>query len=388
MTPLQRARLSAGVCFFIFGGLLSTWVSRIPVIQYQLHLDTAELGIALLASPVGQLLAMQLIPGLVHRWTSATTTRCAALATGVSVVLLGLANSLVTLTAFLALFGLTLGALDISMNTQAVAIERRYGRPIMSGLHGVYSLGVLGGAALGSLAAGLGVSPLPHFIAAAGLFSLLTALGTGSLLGASADSAVDASSAEPDSRSESLRVKDHRLLIAVGVIGFCSLFAEGAVDNWSGVFLHQVRHSSFGIAPLGVAMCGIGMAVGRFSGDAVIARWGRPRTLQWASVVATGGMLLALVGGSVASALAGYAVFGLGVATIVPIAFTVAGNTPGVSPAWALSRVSAMAYTGQLLSPAVIGLVAHASGLTIALAIPTVLLLAVAPLSRVARSRT
>jgi fucose permease len=385
MKPLQQARLSAAACFFILGGLLSTWVSRIPVIQHQLHLDTAELGIALLASPVGQVLAMQLIPGLVHRWTSATTARCAALATGVSVVLLGVANSLVTLTAFLALFGLTLGALDISMNTQAVAIERRYGRPIMSGLHGVYSLGVLGGAALGSLAAGLGVSPLPHFVAAAGLFSLLTVLGTGSLLGASADTAVDAN---PDSGSETLRLKDHRLLIAVGVIGFCSLFAEGAVDNWSGVFLHQVRHSSFGIAPLGVAMCGIGMAVGRFSGDAVIARWGRPRTLQWASVVAAGGMLLALVGGSVASALAGYAVFGLGVATIVPIAFTVAGNTPGVSPAWALSRVSAMAYTGQLLSPAVIGLVAHASSLAVALAIPTILLLAVAPLSRVARSRT
>jgi fucose permease len=370
----------------VFGALLATWVSRIPLIQNKLHLSNAELGVALLGAPVGQVLAMGLTPRFVHRWSSATTARWATLATGGCTVLLGLAGGLTTLTLFLVLFGFALGTLDICMNTQGVAVERRYGRPVMSGLHGVYSVGVLVGAALGAAAAALGVEPVAHFAAASCLFELVAVLGTRDLLGRSADVAIDSTSdqAIPQRRP---RLRQHPTLIAVGVVAFCSLFAEGAVDNWSGVFLHQVEHSSFGIAPLGTAMTGVGMAIGRFAGDGVIAHWGRAKTLLWASLVASAGMVLAVAGGSVPAALAGYALFGLGVATIVPIAFTVAGNTLGVTPAWALSRVSTMAYAGQLSSPAVIGLVAHTTGLSWALAIPAMLLVVVAPLSRVARGR-
>ncbi len=386
LTPLQRARISTATVFFVFGALLATWVSRIPVIQSKLHLSNAELGIALLGAPVGQLLAMGVTPRFVHRWSSATAARWAILATGGCTVLLGLAGSLTTLTLFLVLFGFTLGTLDICMNTQAVAVERRYGRPVMSGLHGVYSVGVLVGAAFGALAAGLGVVPVAHFAVAACVLGLVAVVGARDLLGRSADVAVDAT-ADSSTEARKPRLREHPTLIAVGVVAFCSLFAEGAGDNWSGVFLHQVEHASYGLAPLGTAMIGVGMAIGRFAGDGVIARWGRARTLFWASLVASGGIVLALAGGSVPAALAGYAVFGLGVATIVPISFTVAGNTSGVAPAWALSRVSTMAYVGQLSSPAIIGLVAHATGLSWALAIPAMLLVVVAPLSRVARGR-
>jgi MFS family permease len=387
LTSLQRARLSTATCFFVFGALLSSWVSRIPVVQHQLHLNSAQLGIALLGAPIGQVLALQLMPGFVHRWSSASAARWAVSAAGGCLIILGLARNLTELTVGLALFGAALGALDISMNTQGVAVERRYERPIMSGLHGVYSVGVLAGSSLGALAAALGVDPLAHFTVVACLFTAGTAFGTRDLLGPSADDVVDAGSGAPTTPSRGIRLREHPVLIAAGVVAFCSLFAEGAVDNWSGVFLHQVRHSSFAIAPLGLAMTSIGMAIGRFTGDAVIARWGRSATLFGSSLLSSGGMLIALVGGSVPAALAGYAVFGLGVATIVPIAFTVAGNTAGVPPAWALARASTMGYVGQLSSPAVIGLVAHATGLATALVIPTVLLLAVAPLSRIAGRR-
>jgi len=357
------------------------------VIQHELRLNSAQLGIALLGPPVGQVLAMGLIPGLVRRWSSATAGRWSAAAAGGCVILLGLARSLVVLTAFLALFGLALGALDICMNTQGVAVERRYERPIMSGLHGVYSVGVLVGALLGSVAAGLGVDPLAHFTFAACLFTVVTVVGTRDLLGRSADHVTDSKAQEPSTAPKGIRLREHPLLIAIGVVAFCSFFAEGAVDNWSGVFLHEVRHSSFAVAPLGTALTGIGMAAGRFSGDAVISRWERRRTLLCGSLVASAGMALTLVGGSIATTLAGYAVFGLGVATIVPIAFTIAGNTAGVPPAWALSRASTLGYTGQLSSPALIGLVAHVTSLSLALAIPAVLLLAVVPLSRLAPGR-
>ena len=242
MTPLHKARLSAMACFFAFGGFLSTWVSRIPTIEHRLGLNSAQLGIALLGSPVGQVLAMRLIPDLVHRWSSATTCRCAAVATGACVILIGLADGLLSLTVILALFGVALGTLDISMNTQGVAVERRYGRPILSGLHGTYCVGVLAGASLGALAAGLGVKPLPHFIVAAGLFTLVSLFGARWLLGSAADSAVDVP-AEPAAGPRGLRLREHPLLIAVGVVAFCSCFAEGAVDNWSAVYLHQARHS-------------------------------------------------------------------------------------------------------------------------------------------------
>lgn len=386
LTPLQRARISTATVFFVFGALLATWVSRIPVIQNKLHLSNGELGIALLGAPVGQLLAMGVTPRLVHRWSSATTTRRAILATGGCTVLLGLAGSLTALTVFLVLLGFTLGTLDICMNTQAVAVERRYGRPVMSGLHGVYSVGVLVGAAFGAGAAALGVVPVAHFAVATCLLGLVAVFGARDLLGRSADVAVDATTGSSIAHRRP-RLREHPTLIAIGVVAFCSLFAEGAADNWSGVFLHQVEHASYGLAPLGTAMVGVGMAIGRFAGDGVIARWGRAKTLLWASLVASAGIVLAVVGGSIPAALAGYAVFGLGVATIVPISFTVAGNTSGVAPAWALSRVSTMAYVGQLSSPAIIGLVAHTTGLSWALAIPAMLLVLVAPLSRVARGR-
>jgi fucose permease len=386
-TPLRRAALSTAACFFVFGALLSSWVSRIPVIQHQLHLNSAQLGIALLGAPVGQVIAMALIPGLVHRWSSATAARWAAAATAGSLILIGLARNLAELTACLVLLGLALGALDTCMNTQGVAVEREYGRPVMSRLHGVYSIGVLAGSSLGAIAAALGVDPLAHFAFAAVLFTLVTVFGTRGLLGASADDVVDAQPGASTVPARPFRLREHPGLIIVGVIAFCALFAEGAADNWSGVFLHQVRHSSYAIAPLGTAMTGIGMAIGRFSGDAVITRYGRPRTLLYGALISSGGMLLALVGNSIPAALAGYAVFGLGIATLVPIAFTIAGNTAGVSPTWALSRASAMGYVGQLSSPALIGIVAHSTGLTTALIIPTVLLLAIAPLSRFAAAR-
>jgi fucose permease len=254
-------------------------------------------------------------------------------------------------------------------------------------LHGVYSVGVLVGSALGAAAAGLGVDPLAHFAAATWVFGLVTVLATRDLLGPSADLGTDPRASTPSMVRRGPRLGQHPILIAAGVAAFCSFFAEGAVDNWSGVFLHRVEHSAFEIAPLGVAMTGVGMAIGRFSGDALVARWGRARTLLWASLLSSGGVVLVLTGGSIPAALAGYAVFGLGVATIVPIAFTVAGNTSGVPPAWALSRASTMGYAGQLSSPALIGLVARVTGLSWALAIPTALLLVVAPLSRVVRGR-
>ena len=382
MAELRPARRGVTLVFFVYGAVLATWVSRIPLIKENLELTTAELSLALLGSPVGLILATQLASAAVRRWTSATVTRWGAVAAAVAMVLPSFAWNLGSLAAALLLLGMSLGTLDIAMNTQGVAIERGYGRPIMSGIHGSYSVGVLVGASVGALAAHWEIDPRVHFAVAAVCLATLGVVGSRPLLGAEADTGT-----EPDDTTSGERRRPslarHPTLIALGVIAFCCLFAEGAVDDWSGVYLYEEQGASLGLAPLGAAACAVGMATGRFAGDAVIARLGRPGTLWRASLIAGAGMTLAVLAPGPGVAIVGYGVLGLGVATIVPIAFTLAGNAPGVPPAWAIARVTTLGYVGLFSSPPVIGLVAEAIGLAAALAIPAVLLLLVAPLSRV-----
>ena len=383
MAEPRRARRGVTVVFFVYGAVLATWVSRIPLIKQNLGLDTAQLSVALLGSPVGLIVATQLVSGLVGRFTSATVTRWGVVAASAAMVLPSLAWNLGSLAAALFVLGMALGSLDIAMNTQGVAIERGYARPIMSGIHGMYSVGVLAGALAGSLAAHAGVDPRIHFAVAAAVLAALGAAAAGSLLGAEADAAAD----HHEDARVAPRLAHHPALVALGAIAFCCLFAEGAVDDWSGVYLHEGQGASLGLAPLGAAACGIGMAIGRFGGDAVIARYGRPATLWRAALIAGAGMTLAVLAPGPGVAIAGYAVLGLGVATIVPIAFTLGGTAEGVPPAWAISRVTMLGYAGLFSSPPAIGLVAQVTGLAAALAIPAVLLVLVAPLSRFTTGR-
>src|SRR3954467_3498341 len=146
MPELRPARVGVTLIFFAYGGVLATWVSRIPLIKQELGLDTAQLSVALLGSPVGLVLATRRASALVRRWRSATVTRWAAVAACVAMTLPAFAWSLGSLACALFLLGMSLGTLDIAMNTQGVAIERGYDRPIMSGIHGSYSVGVLAGA--------------------------------------------------------------------------------------------------------------------------------------------------------------------------------------------------------------------------------------------------
>ena len=237
MAELRPARRAVAVVFFVYGGVFATWVSRIPLIKQELGLDNAHLSLALLGSLAGLILAMGFVAPLVGRWSSATVTRGAVLAACVSVVLPALAWNLGSLGVALFLLRMSLGTLDIAMNTQGVGIERGYARPIMSGIHGVFSVGVLVGAGLGALAAHAGVDPLLHFTVAAVCLAALGIAGSRALLGAEVDAA-----SEPDLQAGApLRLSRHPSLVALGVIAFCCLFAEGAVDDWSGVYCTRSR---------------------------------------------------------------------------------------------------------------------------------------------------
>jgi MFS family permease len=170
-------------------------------------------------------------------------------------------------------------------------------------------------------------------------------------------------------------------LILAGLVAFCAFFAEGAVQDWSGVYLRESQGASFGTAALGAAACGVGMAVGRVFGDRLIARVGRAAILWRTALIATLGIGIAVGAPSPGMAIVGYAVLGVGVAVIVPVAFTLAGNTPGAPSSWAMGRVTMIAYAGLFAGPPIIGAAAAATSLTVALVVPAILLLSIVPLS-------
>jgi fucose permease len=378
----RHARVAITLLFLVNGALVASWISRIPLIKEKLGLDTGELGIALLGSPVGLLLAMRVSTRMVARLSSRVAVGISAAALAACLVLPALAWSLPSLTAALVFFGLTVGVLDITMNTQAVAVERWYGRSIIAGIHGAYSIGLLVGGAMGAAAAAGAVQPLTHFALSGLVFGLLGVVASAWLLRRSADMGPDRPSADsPAGQSWNTR------LVMLGLIAFCALLVEGSVADWSGIYLHELLGASLGLAALGAAACGAGMVLGRFVSDPLIARFGHHTVLSRGAVLAVVGMLIGVAAPNPEVALAGYGLLGIGIAPAMPIATILGAVTTGLSPTWAISRLTTAGYAGHLTGPPFIGLVAHETSLGFALLIPALAAFLIVPLNRMATAR-
>ncbi|MGC4952516.1 MFS transporter [Actinomadura citrea] len=368
ITTLTRARVAVTLAFAAHGLLGAAWVARIPQIKEHLGLSEGAMGVALLGAPVGVVAAVRFAGRIVGRWGSRATTIAAGAAGALALVPLGLAWNLGGLILSLLLMGASLGLMDVGMNAQGVAVERGYGRPLMSGLHGSYSIGTLLAALAGSAAAHAGV-PVPlHLAVAAAVLITLLALGCRGLLDRSADEFP-----EPDEDAPVPARSPRRPLIMLGVIGLCSFVGEGAMADWSAIYLRENLGTGPGVAGLGYAGCAVAMTVGRLTGDQVVARFGPVPVLRGGSLVAALGLGLGLAAGDPTAAVAGFTLFGLGVAVVAPVTFSAAGNVPGVPPAAGISRVTGVGYLGLLGGPPVIGFIAQGVGLTWALAVPVAL---------------
>ncbi len=391
---LTRMRGAVGLRLFILGILDAAWWSQIALVKHDLQLSATGLSVALAGAPVGLLTAVRIVPPLVARSSSAIVLRWAVRLAPVSVVLIGLAHGVVALALTLVAFGVCNGAIDITVNVQAVALERLGGRAIMSRLHAMWSLGTLLGALAGAAAIGLGARPLGFFTAVAVVLVGLGTILSGALLGALADTP----SVAPEQRENG----GHRAgggtgsrpglrgrpgLVALGVIAFCGLFAEGSVSNWGGVMIHQVRHASFTVAALVTAGFGAGMLIGRLTGDAAIERLGRRPALIGAALSGAVVLCVAVLVPSVPASLSAFVVLGVLLATIVPSAFSLSAGVTGVPPAWTISQLTTIGYAGTFISPVLIGLVAGLSQLTVALLMPALLLLLVWPATQATRGR-
>jgi predicted MFS family arabinose efflux permease len=362
-----RARASVTGVFFLNGAVFSSWYARVPAIQDDLSLGPGELGIALLGAPVGLLLAQPLAGAVVARRGSRPLVAAAPLCVA-AVVLPALAVDAPTLLLAALAVGALNGVLDIAMNAQGVAVERAAGNRLFNSLHAAFSFGALAGASLAAVAAGAGVDPLPHLAAVA-------------IVGALAGAALAPGLLRDEGRPDAPRLaRPSRRLAALGVIAFCALLAEGAVFDWSGVYLATEAGAADGIAPLGLAAFSLAMGIGRLGGDAVAGRAGPASAVRGGAVLAALGVGLTLARTAPAAAIAGFALMGLGLSVVFPLTLLAAAGR-GAAAGPGLAAVSTVGYGGFLAGPPVIGLVAGATGLREALVLLPALCLAAAALA-------
>jgi hypothetical protein len=353
------------VVFAVHGAVQGTFAARIPWIKDHLGLGAGALGLALVCPAIGSMLSMPLAGRVVHRLGSRTALRlllgmwCSALA------LPALAPGLPWLCLALLVFGGSAGTADVVMNAVGVAVEERKGKSIMSGLHGMWSVGTLTGAAIGVPAAHAGLDGRAHL-----------ALMAAALLAVS----LAATARTPDIRSA--RDQDApprfalppRSALVIGAVGFCAVFAEGGSADWCAVYLREVAHASPAIAALAYTAFSCTMAATRLLGDLAVRRLGAAATVRAGGGVAAVGGLLVVAAGSPAPAIAGFGLVGVGIAVVVPLCFAAAGRR-GPVPSQAIAGVATVTYTSGLVAPAAIGGIAGASSLTASFGLVTVLML-------------
>jgi len=357
---MREARVALTFVFLADGVMVGSWASRIPAVKDGLGLTTSQLGGALFAMSLGALVSMPLAGWLDERVGSARIALVALLGGGSSLWLAGVAGSLGALVGALALFGAGFGAVNVAGNAQGIALERAYGRSILSSFHAAFSAGGLIGAAAGGLAAARGVEPPAHFAAVAVTLALV-AFGAGRLL------------PRADVGCETFAlVRPPRALLLLGCAAFFTLLAEGAAADWSAVYLRGSLGSTAAFAALGYTAFSLAMVASRLAGDRLDETIGPAALAGGGGVVSAVGLAAALAIGTTPAALVGFAAMGAGLGVMVPVIFRTAGTTPGVTPGIGIAAVSTIGFLGFLAGPPAIGIAADVIGLRAALAVVVV----------------
>lgn len=341
----------------------------VPFAKARLGLDDAELGGVLLCFGLGSTGAMPLAGWLSHRHGSRAVMAISGLVICAALPVLTVAPSALALAAALVMFGAALGVLDVAMNAHAVDVERRHGSPLMSGFHALFSLGGLAGS-LGMTALLTTGAPLVGSAAAIAVVLLVVVATQRDRLLAG----TGAGTTGPHTRL----AMPPPAAVLLGGLCLIVMLAEGAMLDWSAVFLSSARDVAVAHAGLGYAAFSVAIVAGRLLGDRITAAVGPVRVVRFGSLLAAAGFVIATALPWAATSLAGFVLVGLGAANVVPVLFSAAGRLPGTRPALALATVTAIGYAGVLAGPAAIGFVADASSLAAALSGLAVLLAGVA----------
>jgi hypothetical protein len=383
-SPSSRVRLLAAVAalFTFDGAVFGSWAARIPDVTTQVGASHTTLGLALLCVSVGALASMQLAGALCARLGAGLVAGASAVLICVAVALPGLARSLPELAAALLAFGAATGAVNVAANSAGVRIEAAGNLPIMPGLHAAFSFGGLLGAALGGLASGLG-PVAPHLLVVAGVGLLLTAVIAPVLVGGDVEQRpADAADAERADVAHPERTRaitaSRQLLVVLGLIAGCTAYGEGAITDWGALHLRETLAATPAVAAAGYAAFSLAMACGRLAGGRLVRSVGATHVLVYGSALAATGMLAAAFAPAVAVALGGFALVGLGLANVFPLAIARAGSLGGSK---GVALASTVGYTGLLGGPPLIGLLVGGVGLPSALATVSLLAAVAAGLS-------
>jgi MFS family permease len=357
-------RLAVIAVFFVHGFLFASWTAHIPELKLHLGLSDGRLGLALLGAPIGSVLAMVVAARLLPIVGSRRMVRVALLGYCVSGPFIGLTGSLGTFFVAFLLWGFFQGTLDVSMNTQAIMVERFSGRVLMPGFHGSWSTGALIGAVVGAVAVGLGLSLSEQLLVLAAPCLLLAGwLTTRMLPDRRASGDPECSKDRPHRRGGQLQ----SAIIVLGGIAFAGMLCEGAAADWAAVYLRNSLHAAPVVAGLAYASYALAMVIVRLSGNRLFTRFSVHRLLSLLAAIGSLGFAAGLVIDRPVSLLVGFAFLGAGLASVVPMILRAAGAVDNVDTGRAVAAVAGCGWAGYVVGPVVIGGIASTTTLHIAL---------------------
>ncbi|MGN6494161.1 MAG: MFS transporter [Agriterribacter sp.] len=373
---IYNARKATSAIFLVCGIGMSSWAPMVPYVKDKFHLNDASLGVLLLLLGAGAITTMPAGGVLCHKYGSRIVMFFSGFVIALSLPLLLIMPTAAATGAVLFVFGAGIGTIDVAMNAHGVQVQNHYGKPIMSSLHGLFSVGGLAGSlGLGFLIK-LGLSPQTATLCVAVLLLFIVCWNYRFLF----DKQMEAG--HPDTTDTATRSSGKFLwlkpqVLFIGALCFAIFLAEGAMLDWSAVFLRENRNIDEAWAGSGYAAFSIAMAAVRLMGDSIIVKFESRWVVIWGGLIAAAGFFMAVATPWIATALIGFVLLGIGAANLVPIFFSEGGKLKNIPPTISIPVVTTMGYAGQLAGPALLGFIAFRFSLPVALAFNGLLIILV-----------
>jgi MFS family permease len=341
-------RVAVKIIFFLNGFIHANLYSRLPRVQEIFSIDNGTLGFVLLASSIGAIGAMPFTGWFIIRFGSRRISLFSVFFYCLLVPFVPWVFNLAGLIILFFLMGVSAGMLDVSMNAQAVMVERQIGKPIMTSFHALFSIGMMLGAGMGSIFSRLNTPLFTHL----GIITLVSVI-------ISFFMRYYLIHDKPTEKQEGPAFRlPNAAMVSIGVIAFCCMLGEGAMADWSTIYLEKIAHADVALAPLGLAAFALAMTIGRILGDNARLKLGDKRLIVLCGTIATVGLITAILVDDPYLVITGFFMVGIGLSVIVPIAYSVAGNAPDLPPGVGLAMVTTVGYSGFLVGPPIIGFIA------------------------------
>ena len=374
---MNPSRFAVNIIFFLNGFVHANYFSRLPRIQDQFHINDGVVGLVLLSSSIGALFAMPFTGWVIIRNGSRRITIFSAFLYCLLIPFIPWMPTLWSLVFLFLLLGIFSGMLDVAMNSQAVMVEKQLGKPIMTSFHALFSIGMMVGAVGGSLFTKFGAGLFVHFITISSVSLMVVFVARYYLIHDKPQRKID--------EGPAFRLPN-AAMVSIGIIAFCSMLGEGAMADWSTNYMENIANADPALAPLGLSAFALAMTIGRLFGDGARLRFGDRALMIACGLVASAGLSVAIIFIHPFAVIAGLFIVGIGLSTIVPIAYSIAGHTKDLPPGVGLAMVTTVGYSGFLFGPPIIGMLADVFTLRLALLLALFLFLLMTLLSARYRS--